>query len=156
MINWEFNNQFDIARVQVQKSWYSIEDCENNLDKLFIFGDNTLRLGMAGQAQIRKCQNSCGLATKLNPGMDDGDFMSDNFYDAHCMVIEKDIIKIVRRFENKANGYNKIVFPYDGLGTGLSKLPEKAPRVYNFLCTKLREVFGIVTDENGKLSIPGR
>ena len=152
----EFNNLGIRDKVIVQNAWYSVNQCIANPNKLYVFGDNTLRVGMAGQASIRKCLNSTGLATKLHPGMEEGDFMSDNFYNEHCSVIEKDLIKILKRFENPDNGYNQLIFPYDGLGTGLSQLPEKAPKVYKFLCDKLASMFGVYTDANGKLYIPGR
>ena len=141
----------DTSKVEVDQTWFSIEKCKQNPKKLYIFGDNTLRIGMAGQAQIRRCKNSTGLATKLHPGMEVNDFMSDDKYNEHCMIIEKDIQKILKVFENPDNGYEKIVFPIDGLGTGLSMLPTRAPNVYNFLCTKLHTVFGLKTDQAGKL-----
>lgn len=141
----------ELNKVEVDPSWFSIKKCKENPTKLYVFGDNIRRVGNAGQAQIRICKNSTGLATKLYPGMEPGDFMSDNLYNEHCMIIDKDIQKILKVFENKDNGYTEIVFPIDGLGTGLSKLPEKAPKVYEFLCNKLFVVFGLLTDVNGKL-----
>ena len=141
----------DTSKVEVDPKWFSIEKCEQNPKNLYIFGDNTIRIGMAGQAQIRKCKNSTGLATKLHPGMDEKNFMSDENYNEHCMIIDKDIQKIIKVFENQNNGYEKIVFPIDGLGTGLSMLPQKAPKVFNFLCVKLNTVFGLKTDVSGKL-----
>ena len=40
---------------------------KKNRNKLFVFGDNCLRKGKAGQAIIRDQPNSAGIATKVLP-----------------------------------------------------------------------------------------
>ena len=140
------------VEIEILPSWYTVEYVLSRRDSLFIFGDNTKRYGMAGQATIRKCFNATGIATKFTPGMGDGDFFTDLKYAECCEIIVKDIEKIKQRIAY-AQELNKIVFPIDGLGTGLSMLPQKAPRVWKFLCEILWSEFGVVTDLIGKLKV---
>lgn len=143
---------FDHTNVIIMDDWYSVEKCNFSPYSLFIFGDNNMRVGSAGQAQIRSCQNATGLSTKKIPSMEPGSFFSDLEYDACCAVIYQDITKIKLRFQK--GGYTKLIFPRDGLGTGLSQLPTKAPRVYEFLNKMLLAEFGIKTNiPDGKLYI---
>ena len=39
--------------------------------------------------------------------------------------------------------YDCIYFPEDGIGTGLAKLPTKAPRTYDYLVKIISDVFQI-------------
>ena len=53
-----------------------------------------------------------------------------------------------------SDNLDTLVFPIDGLGTGLSKLPQMAPKVFLALSALLYKTFGIVTDQKTyKLSI---
>ena len=147
--------QMDIGNenynIEVQTSWYSVKDCLLNQTKLYIFGDNILRIGKAGQAQIRDLQNTSGIATKFHPGMDNEDFFSDTQYEKCCNFINEDINKIKLR-QSKGN-YQTIVFPVDGLGTGLSQLAIRAPKVSKYLSERLLMEFGIKTTQEGKLYV---
>lgn len=42
-----------------------------------------------------------------------------------------------------------LVFPKDGLGTGLAKMPEKSPNLFKFLCRILKESFDINLTKDG-------
>ena len=57
------------------------------------------------------------------------------------MFSDKDIEKI------KSDGRKIIVFPKDGLGTGLAKLKKKAPETYRYLKDRLLEEFGFDNDK---------
>jgi len=46
-----------------------------------------------------------------------------------------------------------LVFPSDGLGTGLSELPKRSPFLNNQLKMMLKNCFNIDTNEDNKLSI---
>lgn len=137
-------------KLEIVEYFYSVEICLNNPNKLFIFGDNTQRYGKAGQAQIRECQNSVGLATKFNPGMNDHDFFSDARLEECSTIMEQDVQKIINCLTNPSRGFDTLVFPVNGFGTGLSQLPEKAPRTYGMLCKLLNDYFGIMTDTRTK------
>jgi len=123
----------------IQKEWYSIEQCKNNPNTLYIFGDNFMRVGKAGQAQIRDCQNTFGIATKWSPSNRDDAFFSDNI---ECENIISNDIQILLNYLKNSNTI-KVVFPADGLGTGLSNLQKKAPGILLFLNNKIKKMFNI-------------
>lgn len=119
---------------------------KKNPNSLFIFGDNCRRKGTGGQAVIRGMKNVAGIATKIEPSMNDNAFFSDSNYQFATNVIFTDIENIKTRL---ASGeYSAIVFPLDGLGTGLAKLSDKAPKVNQFLLQKLYDDFKIVQLKN--------
>ena len=120
-------------------SRYTNEDVKANPNKIYVFGDNTKRVGTGGQAQIRNNPNAMGIATKLAPSMDETAFMTDKDLDKNKSIIDKDISKI-------KSTRKTIVFPKDGLGTGLAKLKEKAPKTYQYLKEKLLQEFGFNND----------
>jgi hypothetical protein len=116
---------------------YSIELVESNPDSLFIFGDNLIKKGMKGQAIIRHCVNAFGIPTKKLPANTSVSFFDDIEYD-------KNIIYIKSAIDTIPSSYKCIIFPEDGLGTGLAQLPTKAPKTYAFLINALNERFGNV------------
>lgn len=148
-----FENDKKIIKVRVTKDWFTIENCELNPNSLFVFGDNILRYGEAGQAQIRREFNSVGLATKIAPGMRENDFFSDLYYDKCCSIILQEIEKIKKVYFNPSREVSELVFPFAGLGTGLSQLPTRAPKVFKFLCDSLEKEFGIKTNPDGTLYV---
>lgn len=113
--------------VIVQKEWYNIDQCNRNPQNLYIFGDNSKRFGNAGQAQIRCCKNSFGIATKTSPSNSMNSFFTDSIEDLE--IIEEDIKRLI----SIKDDYENIIFPYDGLGTGLSDMPNKCPLLYKRL-----------------------
>lgn len=134
-------------QIYVTKEFYSTKLSEAKPGWLFIFGDNTKRYGKAGQAQIRDTKNAIGLATKFTPSVDNDAYFSDQRYSECCDIIEKDLQAIFNRSEE----YDVLIFPFAGLGTGLSELPKRAPRVYTYLCSRLEQLFGIHTNMDGTL-----
>ena len=127
-------------------SRYTDADVKANPNKIYVFGDNTERTGTGGQAQIRNNPNAMGIATKLAPSMNESAFMTDKDFAKNKAVIDGDIAKI------KATG-KIVIFPKDGLGTGLAKLKEKAPQTYAYLKQRLLEEFGFNND-TGTISKP--
>ena len=125
---------------------YTDADVKANPNKIYVFGDNTKRVGTGGQAQIRNNPNAMGIATKLAPSMDDSAFMTDLDLASNKAVIDSDISKI------KATG-KSIVLPKDGFGTGLAKLKEKAPQTFAYLNQRLLQEFGF-NNEGGAPSQP--
>jgi len=118
---------------------YTNADVKANPNKIYVFGDNMVRKGTGGQAQIRNNPNAMGIATKIFPTNDANAFMSDLDFESNKSFIDKDIAKI------KADG-RPLVFPKDGFGTGLARLKETAPRTYAYLKQRLLEEFGFNND----------
>lgn len=113
-----------------RQKWIERNDLVNNPDAIFLFGDNTERRGMGGQAgAMRGEPNAIGIATKWTPTSDTNAYFSDDVFEAACLVISKDFRKV---FMARDAGL-MIVIPADGLGTGLSQLPQRAPRVNSHL-----------------------
>jgi hypothetical protein len=118
---------------------YTDAEVKANPNKIYVFGDNVQRVGTGGQAQIRNNPNAMGIATKIAPSMADNAFMTDNSLTTNKAIIDADIAKI--KATNKI-----VVFPKDGLGTGLAKLQEKAPQTYDYLKQRLLQEFGFNND----------
>lgn len=112
-------------------------DIRSNPNVLYIFGDNLERVGYGGQAkEMRGEPNSFGIATKrkMAHGTDDCYFF-DTDPDARTILINE--------FNNchihiRKNDYKGIIIPRDGIGTGLSKLPEYAPHLLDFINENLK------------------
>jgi hypothetical protein len=121
--------------VKVEANYYTSELLKANPDKIYVFGDNNQRQGKKGQASVRDEANAMGISTKLRPSADEDAFMTDNQIKANAAIIDSDIAKI------KATG-KTVVFPKDGLGTGLAALKSKAPNTYEYLVIRLKEEFG--------------
>ena len=132
--------RFGIKSIEIVER-YSENDIKINKDKIYVFGDNVKRIGTGGQAIIRNNVNAVGIATKLAPSNDESAFMSDNDFEKNKEIIDKDIDKLIDKSDEKI-----IVFPKDGLGTGLAKLKEKAPETYQYLKEQLLNNFGFNND----------
>ena len=132
-----------MTKIIIQEEYYTLPGVISNLDSLFVFGDNTKRIGNGGQAQIRPASNTYGIATKNAPCMlYDSCFFDDNNQD-DWKILEQDLDGLYKVF--LSNEYEVLIFPKDGLGTGLSDLPNKAPNLYKFLIMYLNTTFGIKT-----------
>lgn len=102
---------------------YSVQLCREFPNKLFVFGDNTLRKGKAGQAIIRDEPNAFGIVTKLLPSMSEGSFLPNN--GEGIELVRDDLRKLYRMSEHYS-----LVFPRAGIGTGLSRMKEECPIVF--------------------------
>ena len=112
------------------QKWIERADLKNNPTVYFLFGDNTIRRGYGGQAKaMRDEPNAIGIATKMTPTSEDNAYFSDDSYRENTHIIGADFrAAFQRRDEGKL-----IVIPADGLGTGLSELPTRAPKTNAFL-----------------------
>jgi hypothetical protein len=119
--------------------FWSTEDCHMQPESLFIFGDNDIKKGCGGQAIIRYCKNTIGIPTKKLPNNKSSSFYTDNEFEDNCRKIIDAISLIIK----KSVDYGELVFPFDGFGTGLAKLPENAPKTLEFLEKLIYEVFGV-------------
>lgn len=96
-------------------------------DTLFVFGDNLARRGLGGQAkEMRGEPNAIGIPTKRAPGMCDGDFMRDEDFDTfrHEAAGSLSVLRV------HLEGGGSVVWPADGIGTGLAQLLDRAPKVW--------------------------
>ena len=97
-------------------------------DWLFVFGDNMTRHGLAGQAQeARDEPNAIGIATKIKPSMAPDAFLTDDHYD---IWFDAEKSTFARLMKASSNG-RTIIWPLDGIGTGLARLERNAPAIWN-------------------------
>lgn len=125
--------------VHVTENLYRPELLAKHRSAIFVFGDNLLRKGKKGQAVIRDEPNAFGIATKVKPSTTDDSYFNDAD-ERHKEAIIMDIERLVKL---RSSG-KYIVFPKAGIGTGLSKMPEKCPELFRFLCMELKSRFGFV------------
>jgi hypothetical protein len=90
---------------------------------LFVFGDNLARVGLGGQAaEARGEPNSVGIPTKSSPSVYFSDDMFDNARPA--------VVQAFNRLAMHLVSGGTIVWPADGVGTGLARLEEMAPEIH--------------------------
>ena len=126
-------------KVEMQKI-FSVKDCNNNPNKIYIFGDNLCGIGKGGQAIIRDCSNAFGIPTKRAPSMDSSAFFSDQFdeYEAVKAKIEELIIL------DHCKTDITFVFPTAGLGTGFArKMNQTSPKLFKYMNKMLYKFFGV-------------
>lgn len=121
-----------------QQSRYSVQDVRNNPDKIFVFGDNSIRQGTRGQAQIRHEPNTVGIMTKKFPRNTPDAFLYDSEYAENIKRIDEDIENLKQKADGKT-----IVFPTDGIGTNLADIAHTAPKTMEYLINRLKSEFGL-------------
>ncbi len=121
-------------QIKIFKGFWTSKIVQSQPECLFIFGDNDIHKGKRGQSVIRDCPNTIGIPTKKYPSMRISSFYTDTELEQNKNSIQNaiDIIKI------ELKKYKFLVFSEEGLGTGLAKLPEKAPLTYKFLLKSLK------------------
>lgn len=120
------------------------KDIQANRNVLYIFGDNLDRVGFGGQAkEMRDEPNSFGIATKRKASHN---YYEDYFHDEQedvVGIIEAEFKRLHEHIETRVSQftgeyyYQAMVIPLDGIGTGLSKLPEKAPKLLEYINKRL-------------------
>ena len=110
-----------------------------NPQVLFVFGDNLARTGFGGQAREARGElNAVGIPTKISPY----EYLTDdNFYDAKQPIV----IAFVTLAQHLRHGYD-VVWPLHGVGTGLARLSETAPQVFNSLERCREALFKMAND----------
>ena len=103
---------------------------KNSPDTLFVFGDNMLEQGLGGQAkEMRGESNAVGIPTKYAPGMREADFfINDDLKKAKPVIDER-----FTRLKQHAEKGGDIVWPEDGIGTGLAELEKRAPKIWAYI-----------------------
>jgi len=126
--------------IHVQHEWYTEEQLDSNPDTYFIFGDNCVRKGRGGQAKVcRDKPNAVGVVTKWTPSHDEEAYFSDNpeTLEKILSLIDDDFLKVVDLLDAGKN----VVFPAAGIGTGISELPTRAPRVNRYILMWVDRLF---------------
>lgn len=119
---------------------YTVETCRQNPDKIFVFGCNLAGYGTAGQACIRWEPNAFGIPTKRYPSMADGSFFKDSACERnHVLTALRELYTLGRR--------HTIVFPSKGIGTGMAKMKQYSPLIFQEMNDILLKHLGI---RNGK------
>jgi hypothetical protein len=115
----------------IRQKFISRKDVRDNFpNTIYLFGDNMQRSGFGGQAaEMRGEPNALGVPTKWSPHMGDKAFFSDSDWEKVLDAIEYPfwVCEAWLLF-----GKN-VVLPEDGLGTGLSELPTRAPRLAHYI-----------------------
>lgn len=98
-----------------------------NPSVLFVFGDNLARIGYGGQAaEARGCLNSIGIPTKISPSV----YIFDQDVEEDMARFRDPIILAFVILRKHLRSGGTIVWPKDGVGTGLARLPITAPRLH--------------------------
>jgi len=109
-------------------------DLQSNRSVMYLFGDNHARKGLGGQAkEMRGEPNAHGIRTKWAPTYNAVDFFSDSQFDKIVEMLDEDFHSV---FEHLTMG-NIVVLPEDGLGTGISRLPELAPKTFAYILDRI-------------------
>lgn len=115
------------------------DDLKANPTVLYIFGDNEIRVGLGGQAkEMRGEPNAVGVATLATPGI----YWKPDDTVRQCAVIDADLQRV---FDHVAKG-GHVVYPLDGIGTGLAHLEESAPLTFAHLQKRITELAYIAND----------
>lgn len=120
----------------VQKFIYR-SDLRDNPYAAYVFGDNTERVGMGGQAkEMRHEPNAMGVVTKWRDGMECNDFFYDSQFKETKKLIDADFAPVVARLKM----VGVVVIPLDWLGTGYSQLPKRAPNTHAYIMEWFRRL----------------
>lgn len=107
-----------------------------NPAKIFLFGDNLLGRGYGGQAAaMRGESNAIGIPTKNKPSNHPDSFFTDAEFEQNKAAIDSAFGQLADLFSG-----TEIVIPSAGLGTGLAKLPDIAPRTFEYLERRLAQL----------------
>jgi hypothetical protein len=127
-----------VKKIIIYQGHWTNESPRENKNALYIFGDNDIKQGNGGQAVIRDEPNAMGVPTKKLPSKGENSFYTDLEYDSNIQKINIAIENILKEFMK--DDYNYLVLSYNKLGTGLSQLPERAPKTFKYLDNKINNL----------------
>lgn len=106
---------------------------------LWVFGDNMARKGLGGQAAAMRGEpNAVGVPTKWAPTNEPAAFFRDT--DLDDLAVHGAIDAAFRTLRRALEEGRAVVIPQDGLGTGLARLPQRAPRIAAYIEALIREL----------------
>lgn len=106
-----------------------------------------IRQGFGGQAAVMRGKpNALGIPTKWSPSNAPGAF----FRDADLPAVKSAIDEGFARIEEALRSGLEVIWPRDGIGTGLAGLPKHAPVIHEYILGRLSALLEIadVTTEN--------
>ena len=113
------------------------EDLINNRHIMYVFGDNDIRQGHGGQAkEMRGESNAFGIRVKKAPQNNPAVYYTDKDYEENIEKINKDFIALEKYLE----AGKLVVIPLDGIGTGLARLKELAPRTLQYVTDRINQL----------------
>lgn len=116
---------------------YTRAEIQANRDVLYVFGDNLLHRGFAGQAsQARGEPNAVGIPTKWAPTTKPTGY----FHDGNLEIAAREIDDAFRHLWRHLKDGGTIVLPADGLGTGLADLPRRAPAIHRHILWRIEQL----------------
>lgn len=116
----------------LRAQWITRNMVQRQLGTVFVFGDNMMRVGTGGQAgAMRGEPNAVGVPTKWAPGSAPADFFCDD--DLKDLAVRAAILGAFAVINESLDAGRDVVIPADGLGSGLSELPTRAPAIYAFI-----------------------
>ena len=116
---------------------YTVPLVRSNAKCIFVFGDNLVREGLGGQAIIRREPNTFGVPTKRRPNRLDHAYFMDKPEELRA-------VQASLRELWKIGQVKPLVFPFNGIGTGLAMTEERSPEIYAYICDVLKNHFGVV------------
>lgn len=115
------------------QKWITRADLQAHPDRLYVFGDNEQRWGRGGQAAEQRGEpNAVGIATLQAPGL----FWSDAHADTQNAIIDSDMAPLFAALREGRT----VVFPLDGVGSGLADLERRSPLTWQHLQRRISEL----------------
>ena len=103
---------------------YFRSDLRENPNVIYVFGDNEVQKGLGGQAaEARGEPNAFGIPTKKQPRTTPESYWSEEDHERQIGIVNEHFGRLEMLLEQG----RIVVWPTDGIGTGLSELPERAP-----------------------------
>lgn len=126
-------------------STYTRSQAKASPGSIFVFGDNLKRAGKGGQAEeLRGEPNAVGIITKAEPSREDYAYLADDLHGNACAKAwEADFGRLTEHLKRGGT----IVWPADGIGTGLALMKSKAPMLWDELCLRTRELFTLAEQD---------
>lgn len=124
------------------ESKFSVKLLRENPEDIYVFGDNLEGKGKGGQAIVRDEPNAFGVPTKREPKRTVDAYFSDQ--DDEMQAVLEALRELYRKSKTAT-----LVFPADGLGTGLAQMEKRSPAVFEKMNKILKDHFGVVFDALG-------
>ena len=119
--------------MHLDRAWIERQMLRDEPEKLFVFGDNLARIGKGGQAkEMRGEPNAVGLPTKVSPSI----YLSDSDLAKVSRAIRDDLDRLMAHLRRGGT----VVWPSNGIGTGLAELDTRAPHVAEFYAAVLLDL----------------
>ena len=114
------------------------QDLTNNPEVYYVFGDNDMRIGKGGQAkEMRGEKNTRGIRVKKSPGTKTNNYYTDKEYEENIKKIDDDFMFVECMLQRE----KIFVIPSNGIGTGLARLQEFAPKTLQYVKNKIKELW---------------